>query len=202
MSLEGCEVVGWAMWDLLRREDDASMSETDGVGVRDVRERWWAHGSSAGSRHSVTVLMVPRPPCTSLKACTPVGEPSRLRLPNTGVIPVCIDQPVGDPRASGYIADYSRPHPQHRLLPDSAGLNIPASPVIQPPSPIAPLTLSTCIPFLIPSLTPLVARTAHSTPALIVLRLVPLASSRYIRIRFPVYSNFIPGPDSFRYRSH
>jgi hypothetical protein len=138
--------------------------------------------------------MVPQPPCALLKACTPVEEATQLRLPNTGVSPVCVEQPVGDPRALGYIADHSRPHPQHQLLPDPTGLNIPASPVIQPPSPIAPLTLSTCIPFLIPSLTltPPVARTAHSTPALIVLHLVPLAFSRYICIRFPVYSDSFP----------
>jgi hypothetical protein len=107
-------------------------------------------------------------------------------------VPVCVDQPVGDPRTSRYIADHSRSHPQDRLLPDPAGLTVPASPVIQPPSPIAPLTLPIYIPFLIPSLTSPVARTAHSTPALIVLRLVPLASSRYICIRFLVYSESFP----------
>jgi hypothetical protein len=79
---------------------------------------------------------------------------------------------------------------------DPQGLNVPDSPVIQPPSPITPLTRSTCIPFLIPLLTIPVALTAHSTPALIVLCLVPLASSRYIRIRFLVYS------DSFPTRTH
>jgi hypothetical protein len=146
-------------------------------------------GQVIGLWQCVTALMVPRPPCALLKACTPVEESSQLRLPNTGVSPVGVDQPVGDPQTSRYIADHSRPHPQHRLLPDPTGLTVPASPVIQPPSPIAPLTLSICIPFLIPSLTPLVAHTAHSTPALIVLRLVPLASSRYICIRFPVYSD-------------
>jgi hypothetical protein len=141
---------------------------------------------------TVTVLMVPRPPCASLKACTPIEEAIRLRLPNIGVSPACVDQPVGDPRALGYIADHSRPHPQHRLLPDPVGLTVLASPVIQPPSPIAPRTLSTCIPFLIPLLTPPVACTAHSTPVLIVLRLVPLAFSRYICIRFPVHSDSFP----------
>jgi hypothetical protein len=141
---------------------------------------------------AVTVLMVPQPPCALLKACTPVEEATRLQLPNTGVSPVCVDQPVGDPQTLGYIADYSRPHPQHQLLPDPAGLTVPTSLVIQPPSPIVPLTLSICIPFLIPSLTPPVACTAHSTPALIVLRLVPLAFSRYICIRFLVHSDSFP----------
>jgi hypothetical protein len=136
--------------------------------------------------------MVPRPPCALLKACTPVEKATRQQLLNTGVSPVCVDQPVGDPQALGYIADHSRPHPQHRLLPDPAGLTVPASPVIQPPSPIAPLTLPICIPSLIPLLTPPVARTAHSTPALIVLCLVPLAFSRYICIRFPVHSDSFP----------
>jgi hypothetical protein len=136
--------------------------------------------------------LTPQPPCALLKACTPIEEATQLRLPNTGVSPVCVDQPVGDPQALGYIADHSRPHPQHRLLPDPMGLTVPASPVIQPPSPIAPLTLPIYIPFLIPSLTSPVACTAHSTPALIVLRLVPLASSRYICIRFPVYSESFP----------
>jgi hypothetical protein len=36
---------------------------------------------------TVTVLMVPRPPCASLKACTPVEETIRLRLPSTGASP-------------------------------------------------------------------------------------------------------------------
>jgi hypothetical protein len=133
--------------------------------------------------------MVPRPPCALLKACTPIEKATQLQLPNTGVSPVCVDQPVGDPQALGYTADHSRPHPRHRLLPDPAGLTVPASPVIQPLSPIAPLTLPICIPFLIPLLTSLVACTAHSTPALIVLRLVPLAFSRYICIRFLVHSD-------------
>jgi hypothetical protein len=136
--------------------------------------------------------MVPRPPCASLKACTPVEEATRLQLTNTRVSLVGVDQLVGDPRTSRYIADHSRPHPRHRLLPDPAGLTVLASPVIQPPSPIAPLTLPICIPFLIPLLTSPVARTAHSTPALIVLHLVPLAFSRYICIRFPVHSDSFP----------
>jgi hypothetical protein len=136
--------------------------------------------------------MVPRPLCALLKACTPVEEATRLRLPNTGVSPVCVDQPIGDPQTLGYIADHSRPHPQHWLLPDPAGLTVPASPVIQPPSPIAPLTFSISIPFLIPLLMPPVAHTAHSTPALIVLCLVPLAFSRYICIRFPVHWDSFP----------
>jgi hypothetical protein len=153
--------------------------------------RLWRQSPSAGDA-CVTVLMVPQPPCASLKACTPIEEATRLRLPNTRVSPVGVDQPVGDPRTSGYITNYSRPHPQHRLPLDPMGLTVPASPVIQPPSPIAPLTLSICILFFIPLLTSLVACTAHSTPALIVLRLVPLAFSRYICIRFPVHSDSFP----------
>jgi hypothetical protein len=51
MSLEGCEVVGWAMQDLSKQEDNASTSKTDGHRCCDIREQWWAHESSAESRH-------------------------------------------------------------------------------------------------------------------------------------------------------
>jgi hypothetical protein len=69
MSLKGCEVVGWAMRDLLRWEDDARASETDGALVRALPSR--GIGARAVETRLDSAMRPPRCPST---------QPGRMRV--------------------------------------------------------------------------------------------------------------------------
>jgi hypothetical protein len=62
MSLEGCEVFGWAMWDFSRQEDDASASETDDGLVKALPSR--GTGARALETRPGSVTRPPRCPST------------------------------------------------------------------------------------------------------------------------------------------